>query len=183
VADALKVEIRRWLRASAVAGVQTAKNAYLLDVGQFIRGRWRAGVRKRTRGLQNSILRSGVEPSPTAKTTTVRVYSTLPDRARWDSEGTGIYGPRKQVIRPKRARVLAWPTGSGGGPRIARRSASKRAQGGKPTGYAFARFVRGAPGTKAFPNAQAGPETKAFEQMRRAQMEREMKAALERSVR
>jgi len=178
------VEIRKWLRADPHPGVMAAKNRYLLDVGQHIRGQWRARVRKRTRGLQNSIQRSGLEPSATAKTVTVRVFSTLPDRARWDSEGTGLYGPRKQVIRPRRAKVLAWPSTGGGSTRnIARRSFTKRAGGAKAGRMVFARFTRGAPGTRALQEARDGAETKAFEAARRAQMEREMRQAYDRSVR
>lgn len=186
MAEAFKADIRKWLRASPQPGVMAAKNRYLLDVGQHIRGRWRAGVRKRTRGLQNSIQRSGLEPSATAKTVTVRVFSTLPDRARWDSEGTGIYGPRKQVIRPRHARLLAWPAPGGRAAKLfsVRTSPGKTARGtGRHAGMIFARFVRGARGTRALQEARDGAETKAYEASRRAQMEAEMKQALERSVR
>lgn len=180
----LKVEIRKWLRASPVPGVQAAKNRYLLEVGQHIRGAWRAKVRKRTRGLQNSILRSGLEPSASAKTVTVRVFSTMPDRARWDSQGTGLFGPRKQVIRPKRARVLAWPATGGRAAKIfsVRRSPGKARGTGRAAGMIFARFVRGAPGTRAFQEATAGAETKAYEASRRTEMEAEMKLALNQAV-
>jgi len=166
VAAPFDVQIRRWLRTSPVAGVQAAKNAYLLDVGQFIRGQWRAGVRKKTRRLRDSIVRSGLEPSETAKTVSVRVYSRLPEQARWDSEGTGLYGPRRQLIRPKRARVLAWPA----------------AGAGRKGGMVFARFVRGKRGTHAYQNATDGAETRAYQEERRAELDRAIRAALDRSI-
>jgi hypothetical protein len=31
--------------------------------------------------------------------------------AKWPEDGTGIYGPRKAMIRPKNAKMLAWKSG------------------------------------------------------------------------
>lgn len=60
--------------------------------------------------------------------------------------GTGIYGPKKQVIRPKRAKVLAWPTVTGF------EMAPGISATGKPTRHrrrtmkmTFRRWVRGTP--------------------------------------
>lgn len=63
-----------------------------------------------------------------------RVGSNL-KYARFVHEGTGLYGPRKQVIRPVRAKALRWKVGAVTGQPG---RASKRT-----TGYAFAKFVRG----------------------------------------
>lgn len=69
--------------------------------------------------LRNSIV---VEPVVVAGRPGVRIGSRLP-YATYVHDGTGIYGPRGSVIRPRSARVLAWQTP--GGQR------------------AFARYVRG----------------------------------------
>lgn len=55
--------------------------------------------------------------------------------ARFVHDGTGLYGPRKQVIRPRQAKALRWKVGAVVG---APGRASKRT-----VGYAFAKFVRG----------------------------------------
>jgi hypothetical protein len=56
--------------------------------------------------------------------------------------GTGIYGPRKRPIVPKRAKVLAWRTAPAGG--SLRLSGRSRVSGGEETGgWAFARSVKG----------------------------------------
>lgn len=62
--------------------------------------------------------------------------------AAYVEKGTGIYGPNRRPIVPKRARVLAWRTGAvtlGGGSRV---------KGGvEQAGWAFAKSVRGRPAT------------------------------------
>lgn len=57
-------------------------------------------------------------------------------------KGTGIYGPRKAPIRPRRANVLAWRTGD------TRLTGRSRVSGGRETaGWAFAKSVKGRPAT------------------------------------
>jgi len=54
-------------------------------------------------------------------------------------EGTGIYGPKNEVIRPKQAKALQWPvinTGKG----------RRRYKGGKTQAYNYAKFVKGQKG-------------------------------------
>jgi hypothetical protein len=51
--------------------------------------------------------------------------------ARMVHDGTGIYGPYGEVIRPKNKKVLRW------------RSKAYGAKKGKSKGYAFARYVVG----------------------------------------
>lgn len=55
-------------------------------------------------------------------------------------EGTGIYGPKRTVIRPKKARLLRWPVKNNlyrvtGG--------NRRYKNGKTAQYAYAPFVKG----------------------------------------
>lgn len=62
-------------------------------------------------------------------------------------EGTGIYGPTGQPIRPKHGRFLVWPVKNNSG--IGRR----RYKGGRTVQYAFARQVRGVRGRPFLVNA------------------------------
>lgn len=76
--------------------------------------------------------------------------------ARYQEEGTGLYGPKNQWIYPKNARVLRWPAGGGaslfsGGARMGgsagpgfRLSGQQRSgAAGASAGWAFAKRVRG----------------------------------------
>lgn len=54
-------------------------------------------------------------------------------------EGTGIYGPKKEVIRPRQAKALQWPVTNPGKGR-------RRYKGGKTQAYNYAKFVRGQKG-------------------------------------
>lgn len=178
------VEFKSWLSTNPTPGVQTAKNAYLLDVGQFVRGQARANVRQKTRKLRDSIKRSGLEPSATGKTVTVRVYSTMPERWRWENEGTGIYGPRQAIIKPKHAKVLAWPAGPGV-PFVvlSKRPKMRRFKAGaRQVTMIFRKWTRGMKGSKAMHKAINGAATKAYRNTRRIQLDREIKRALDRAV-
>lgn len=46
----------------------------------------------------------------------VRVVSEhpIPNVPKWQHDGTGIYGPLRKPIRPKRAKMLAWRNPRGG---------------------------------------------------------------------
>lgn len=55
-------------------------------------------------------------------------------------DGTGIYGPTGNVIRPVSSSVLRWPVKNNSG------SGSRRYKGGQTADYAFAKYVRGVPG-------------------------------------
>lgn len=62
--------------------------------------------------------------------------------AAYVEKGTGIYGPRKRPIVPRRAKVLAWRTGA------VTLSGRSRVKGGQElAGWAFAKSVRGRPAT------------------------------------
>jgi hypothetical protein len=62
-------------------------------------------------------------------------------------EGTGIYGPRAAPIVPVRAQVLRWPVRATSSSRPSSVPGRGRvtSKSLKPTGYAFARSVRGVP--------------------------------------
>lgn len=78
--------------------------------------------------------------------------------ARYVEEGTGIYGPRKQKIVPKKANVLAWRTGA------TRLSGRSRTKGGTElAGWAFARSVKGRKATPyLIPGAKAAVKKGGF---------------------
>jgi len=57
-------------------------------------------------------------------------------------EGTGIYGPRRAPIRPKRARWLRWPVKNNA---YRLTGGNRRYQGGATARYAFAKKVKGVP--------------------------------------
>ncbi len=69
--------------------------------------------------------------------TSALVVSRAP-YSRYVEEGTGLYGPKRKKIVPKRAKVLAWRTGA------VRLTGRSRTSGGRElAGWAFARSVRG----------------------------------------
>lgn len=71
--------------------------------------------------------------------------------ARFVHDGTGIYGPSRQPIRPRRSKVLAWPVRGSSTRRASGRTVSSRSQ--TRSGTAFARSVAGAPGRPFLANA------------------------------
>ncbi len=71
--------------------------------------------------------------------------------ALYRHQGTGIYGPRKRRIRPKRAEVLAFESSGTFGPLP--RGKKKAARGSRP--IVFARSVRGTPGSPFLTDALA----------------------------
>lgn len=92
-----------------------------------LRGQWIANEAKRRAPVDNGTLRNSItwELGRKGSKLIVRVGTNL-KYARYVHDGTGIYGPRGQPIRPVRASVLRWP-----------------AKGG---GFVFAREVKGSPG-------------------------------------
>lgn len=67
-----------------------------------------------------------------------RIGSNLP-YALFVHEGTGIYGPKGQMIRPLNGRFMRWPIKNNSG------SGNRRYSGGATAGYAYARETRGSP--------------------------------------
>lgn len=85
-----------------------------------------------------------------ATSVTLRVGSPLP-YVRYLSEGTGIYGPKKRLIRPTTKQALKFPTPKTIGPlRVGQRrpAATNR-------GFVFAKSVRGIPPNSFFRDALA----------------------------
>lgn len=96
------------------AVIQREMRAAVEDMARYASGRARLLARQRTKsgsgryadGFQASEARShgggyGMEAD---------VYNDVP-YAAYQENGTGIYGPRGQVIRPRRAKALAWMSG------------------------------------------------------------------------
>lgn len=69
-----------------------------------------------------------------------RVGTNYPP-VRYQSGGTGLYGPHHEVIRPKQAQALRWPNTGGGGFTLAGRQRSGAAGAG--ASWVFAKYVRG----------------------------------------
>jgi hypothetical protein len=87
-----------------------------------------------------------VEPVTIDGVPAVQIGSRLP-YAIFVHDGTGIYGPTGQPIRPRRAKALRWPginqkAGFHGGTRYQGR---RRYKAGKTKNFIFARSVRGVP--------------------------------------
>lgn len=111
---------------------------------------WR-DLQRRGRNVQQLARRKAPADTGTLKRSIITEMSTVGgvpvaqvgtnlEYALFVHEGTGIYGPRGQVIRPRTAKVLRWPRvnnnyRSTGGPR--------RYKGGRTAAYSYARFVRG----------------------------------------
>jgi hypothetical protein len=90
----------------------------LLKRGYHVQARARqllgGGTPGHPRRVDTGDLRSSVQVQLTTYRgqPAVRVGSNR-QKARWVHEGTGIYGPRRALIKPKRARALAFTTRSG----------------------------------------------------------------------
>lgn len=74
---------------------------------------------------------------------TTRIGTSV-EYARYVHDGTGIYGPKGQPIRPKRAKVLAW---EGRNPRTTPKRVRRRGGQPVPTNMVFAYEVKGIPPT------------------------------------
>jgi phage gpG-like protein len=79
-----------------------------------------------------------VEFSREGDTTVARIGSNLP-YAMFVHEGTGLYGPRHAMIRPRAKQFMRWPVKNNSG------SGNRRYSGGSTSSYAYARQTRGVP--------------------------------------
>lgn len=112
--------------------VETAAKRNLRAAGKIDTGR-----------LLNSVTH---EVYATSRGPVARIGSNL-DYARHVHDGTGVYGPSGQVIRPRTARALRWPTRGVSSARVSRstgRTVTTHSQAA--SGVAFARYVRGSRG-------------------------------------
>lgn len=129
---------------AALAALLTGRNGPVVADLQR-RGRNVANEAKRLCPVDQGRLRASIttELVVVAGVPTVRIGTNVA-YARFVHEGTGLYGPRGAVIRPRSARVLSWPTRSTTPARVTksgkRRAASRRQV---PDGKAFARYTRG----------------------------------------
>lgn len=104
-------------------------------------GEWRRAMEpSRRTGTSMRSLTSEVLVDPAGTHIEGRV-GTLYAPVRYVNEGTGLYGPHHEVIRPVRARALRFPTPGNPGFTLAGRQRSGRAGAG--ASWVFAKYVRG----------------------------------------
>ena len=169
----MPVQITKRLRADVPQVVLKEKTEALLDIGLRMRGVARKFAPRKTGRLRDNIKRSGVEPSPTAKTIYVRVYIDTPalPYGEYQHEGTGIHGPKKRRIEPVTAKALAWQGRPGAILHIARRvRANSRKFGRAPGNMIFAQSVEGVKPTKFIERAAKDPEVEQYYKARMAEM-------------
>ncbi len=174
--------------------VNREMKAALQDTGRYIRSKAAkyppqnpASTYRRTGTLGRSITVG--RPHVRGRRAYIQVGTNVP-YAPYVEFGTGIYGPRKQVIRPVRARALAWQvSGSAIGKLKGRRAllvamGVKRRKGRtvrhRPMDQymVFARYVRGFPGWHFMQKAFEAPDTRAYFQGRIMLMMLRIRAAL-----
>jgi hypothetical protein len=104
--------------------------------------------------VNTGVLRSSISVSPPTKagsTIMVRVGSGV-GYALFVHEGTGIYGPKGALIKPKSGQALRWPAVNNSG------KGRRRYKAGITEGYVFAKWSKGSPAnhflTDALPAAQ-----------------------------
>ena len=68
-------------------------------------------------------------------------------------QGTGVYGERRQVIRPRRRRAMRWPDRGGGGFTLG--DTVRAGARGRRARYVFATFIRGVMPRHYFDRAMA----------------------------
>jgi hypothetical protein len=108
----------------------------LLRRGNRVKNRAQQLVRVNT-----GVLRSSIHVSPVSEaggSLSVQVGTNVP-YALFVHEGTGLYGPRGALIRPRNASVLRWPAINNSG------SGRRRYKAGATAGYVFSRYSRGSP--------------------------------------
>jgi hypothetical protein len=59
--------------------------------------------------LRESFKRTIARPHGDTEAIKAHVVTSLPDRLRYVTKGTGIYGPRHRLIRPVHKKALKWP--------------------------------------------------------------------------
>lgn len=168
----MPVVITKRMRADVPEIVLREKTDALLDIGNVMRGVARKNAPRRTGRLQDNIKRSGVEPSPTAKTIFVRIFIApggLP-YGEYQHEGTGLFGPKKRRIYPRTAKVLAWPTRAGAIINLARRVRPGKVSKRGTANMAFAASVAGVKPSKFIEKAAKDPEVERYYKSRMTEM-------------
>jgi len=125
----------------------------------------------------------------TGRISYVRVGTKL-RYARYVEEGVGLYGPRRRLIRPTRAKVLAWRVSGQFVGRLRGRRTLLIAMGtairkGRVRRYrrrdvhlVFAQYSRGFPGWHTFRKAFRDPQTRAYFERRIRRMVRDVARAM-----
>lgn len=143
----------------------------LVDAAKYVRSkaasyanrpepRWGSN---RTGSLGRSITVGNIQRGTSEKS--IEVGTNL-HYARYVEEGTGLYGPKKQVIRPRTAKVLAWRSVGTGTKLVA--SGIRRSRGSiKPRPardvyMVFARYTRGMRPWHYMKGAFEAPETATY---------------------
>ncbi len=121
--------------------------------GGIIERNWKSQINSRTGHYRRSITTSveapgaasGIGAPPNVRfvaggnKVTLTVGTNL-DYALWLEEGTGLFGPLKKKIVPKRAKALRFPAGSAGFTLAGRRRSGR---GGAQASFVFAKSVKG----------------------------------------
>lgn len=178
--------------SQVLAIVKRAEDKALKDTGRYVQAKAAkypakadSSTYKRTGTLGRSITVS--QPQATGNALYVEVGTNIP-YARYVEEGTGIYGPKGQKIKPKSAKVLAWrSTGAGlfSGSRSVLIAAGISKRKGRIVSNAkrdiylnFARSVRGMRPWHYMQNAFEDPESNSYFEARCQQAATEIATAL-----
>jgi hypothetical protein len=112
----LHIERMKRIRLNPAFNVEAEK--LLKQVGSLLQAKARAeaarpyglGTGTKSGKLVESIQIKGPYTTGSGKSQVVQVYADdkIAPHAIWQEKGTGIYGPTKDVIRPKQAQVMAW---------------------------------------------------------------------------
>lgn len=135
---------QRWARATAIALEFEAKKRAPVNFGRL-----KSSITHRVEGVGGGV---------SALTGTNVQY------AAFQEFGTGIYGPRRRMIRPVRAKILRWKGGKAG----------RDVRGRFTTGFIFAREVRGVRPKRYFAGALKAERPRA-----EARLDREVKREME----
>ena len=148
--------------------INEEKKACLLDTGRYIRAKAAkypkqnpASTYRRTGTLGRSIAVG--RPYVKGRRAYVEVGTDVP-YAPYVEYGTGLYGPRKRLIQPANAQVLAWRITN---PVVL--GALKKAGKGERT-MVFARYVRGFPGWHFMQKAFEAEDSRRYFQARAQRM-------------
>ncbi len=191
----LKVTIHNDLKPSKINAIlREERKRALLDAARYVRS---AAARYPQQNPKTTYRRTGtlgrsIAVGEVQGTTTLRVeVGTNLHYAPYVEYGTGVYGPKGQPIRPRRAKALAWRATGGALQRAGLSGSLLIAAGlklrkGKPRRspkhdiyLIFARAVRGFPGWHFMEKAFSAADTQEYFKRRLALMFERIQARLE----
>ncbi len=174
--------------AQVMKVVRQEEHRTLKDVGRYVRNKAAkypakvdSSTYKRTGTLGRKITVSDVCSDGRALYVLVGIKLHY---ARYVEEGTGLYGPKGQVIRPKSAKVLAWraqgPVKKGTlvAKGLRKRKGKLVHAPNKDIFVIFAQWVRGMKGWHYMQKAFEAPETAAYYKARVGRMYYDIRQAL-----